>query len=53
MKQKKIVEDGIDLQKRLMHNLLDGFTEDEKKMWKSMFDKICTNAEEYLKNNNI
>lgn len=46
---KKIVEDGIDLQKRLMHNLLDGFTEDEKKMWKSMFDKICANSELYLK----
>lgn len=46
---KKIVEDGIDLQKRLMYNLLDGFTEDEKKMWKSMFDKICANSELYLK----
>lgn len=48
-KAKKISDEGMNLQKRLMHNLLDGFTEDEKKMCKIMFDKIAANAESYLK----
>lgn len=48
-KAKKISDEGMNLQKRLMHNLLDGFSDDEKKMCKIMFDKIAANAESYLK----
>lgn len=48
-KAKKISDEGMNLQKRLMHNLLDGFSDYEKKMCKIMFDKIAANAESYLK----
>lgn len=48
-KAKKISDEGMNLQKRLMHNLLDGFSDDEKKICKIMFDKIAANAESYLK----
>ncbi len=48
-KAKKISDEGMNLQKKLMHNLLDGFSDDEKKICKIMFDKIAANAESYLK----
>ncbi len=46
-----IIEDGIKAQKDFASNVLSGLTNEEKRICMSVFDKICRNADEYLKNN--
>ena len=46
-----IIEDGIKAQKDFASNVLSGLTNEEKQICMSVFDKICQNADEYLKNN--
>ena len=45
-----IIEDGIKAQKDFVSNVLSGLTNEEKRICMSVFDKICRNADEYLKN---
>lgn len=45
-----IIEDGIKAQKDFASNVLSGLTNEEKRICMSVFDKICRNADEYLKN---
>ncbi len=48
-KAELIVEAGINAQKRFAQNVLRRLTEEEKHMCIKVFDKICNNAEEYLR----
>ena len=48
-KAELIVEAGINAQKRFAQNVLRGLTEEEKHMCINVFDKICNNAEEHLR----
>ena len=48
-KAEVIVEAGINAQKQFAQNVLRGLTEEEKHMCINVFDKICNNAEEYLR----
>ena len=48
-KAELIVEAGINAQKRFAQNVLRGLTEEEKHMCIKVFDKICNNAEKYLR----
>ena len=48
-KAEEIVEAGINAQKQFAQNVLKGLTEEEKDMCINVFDKICDNAEEYLR----
>lgn len=45
-----IIKDGIKAQKDFASNVLSGLTNEEKRICISVFDKICHNADEYLKN---
>ena len=45
-----IIEDGIKAQKDFASNVLSGLTNEEKRICMSVFDKICRNADAYLKN---
>lgn len=45
-----IIEDGIKAQKDFASNVLSGLTNEEKRICISVFDKICRNTDEYLKN---
>lgn len=45
-----IIEAGIKAQKDFASNVLSGLTNEEKRICMSVFDKICRNADEYLKN---
>ena len=44
-----IIQEGIKAQKEFARNVLKGLTEEEKHTCKYVFDKICSNADEYLK----
>ena len=44
-----IVEAGINAQKDFAQDVLSGLTEEEKRMCINVFNKICNNAEEHLK----
>lgn len=48
-KAEVIVEAGINARKQFAQNVLKGLTEEEKYMCINVFDKICNNAEEYLR----
>lgn len=48
-KAEEIVEAGINAQKQFAQNVLKGLTEEEKDVCINVFDKICDNAEEYLR----
>lgn len=48
-KAEEIVEAGINAQKQFAQNVLKGLTEEETYMCINVFDKICDNAEEYLR----
>ena len=48
-KAEVIVKAGINAQKQFAQNVLKGLTEEEKYMCINVFDKICNNAEEYLR----
>ena len=44
----EIVRTGLNVQKQFMNNMFQGLTEEEMMMCKSVFHKICDNAEKYL-----
>ena len=48
-KAELIVEAGIKAQKQFAQNVLSGLTEEEKHMCIQVFDRICNNAEEHLR----
>ena len=48
-KAELIVEAGINAQKKFAQNVLSGLTEEEKYMCINIFDKICNNAEKFLR----
>ena len=48
-KAELIVEAGINAQKKFAKNVLSGLTEEEIHMCINVFDKICNNAEEHLR----
>lgn len=48
-KAREIVEEGVQVQRQFMKNMFQGLTEEEMIIWKTLFNKICNNAEEYLK----
>ncbi len=48
-KAELIVEAGINAQKEFAQDVLSGLTEEEKCMCINVFNKICNNAEEHLK----
>ena len=43
------IKEGIKAQKEFAHNVLKGLTEEEKQMCMNVFEKICNNAEERLR----
>ena len=45
----QIIDAGIEVQKQFAKNVLSGLTEEEKHICISVFNKICNNADEYLK----
>lgn len=45
----QIIDAGIEVQKQFAKNVLRGLTEEEKHICISVFNKICNNADEYLK----
>ena len=49
-KAEPVVEAGMDAQKQFAKNVLSGLTEEEMQICREIFDKICSNADEYLKN---
>ncbi len=46
-----IIEAGTEAQKKFAQNVLKGLTEEEKHICITVFNKICSNADEYMKNN--
>lgn len=46
-----IIEDGIKVQKEFAKTILHGLTTEEKHICTEVFNKICKNADEYLKTN--
>ena len=48
-KAELIVEAGINAQKKFAKNVLSGLTEEEIHMCINVFDKVCNNAEEHLR----
>lgn len=45
----EIVQAGLNVQKEFVKNMFRGFTEEEMVMCKSVFNRICNNAENCLK----
>lgn len=48
-KADRIIEDGIKAQKEFAKIALDGLTEEEKRICKEVFNKICSNADKYMR----
>lgn len=48
-KANEIINDGIEIQKKFMWDLFQGISEDEMKIFKDVFDQICKNADNFLK----
>lgn len=48
-----IIEDGIKVQKEFAKTLLQGLTAEEKRICVEVFNKVCENANEYLKTNRV
>lgn len=46
-----IIEAGIKTQKEFAKHILSGLSDEEKRICKDVFTKICINADEYLKRN--
>ena len=44
-----IITDGIQAQREFAKTVLEGLTEEEMRMCKAAFHKICSNADKYLK----
>lgn len=45
----EIIQAGLNVQKEFVKNMFRGFTEEELVMCKSVFSKVCNNAENCLK----
>lgn len=52
-KSEEIINDGIDIQKKFMWDLFEGISEDEMKIFEDVFDKICKNADNFLKESDV
>ena len=52
-KAELIVQAGINAQKEFAQDVLSGLTEEEKRMCINVFNKICNNAEEHLKEQDL
>ena len=52
-KAELIVEAGLNAQKEFAQDVLSGLTEEEKRMCINVFNKICNNAEEHLKEQDL
>ena len=48
-KAEPIIEDGIKAQREFAKHVLTGLSEEEKRICKAVFNKICSNADEYLR----
>ena len=46
---KKIIQEGLNVKTEFVNNLFQGLTEEEMRMWQSIFVKVCNNAEKCLK----
>ena len=46
-----IIKAGIRTQKEFAKHILTGLSDEEKRICKDVFTKICINADEYLKRN--
>lgn len=44
----EIVKEGLNVQNQFAHDMLQGLTQDEIKVCKKVFEKICKNAEECI-----
>ena len=44
----KIVKEGLDVQNQFAKDMLQGLTEDEIRVCRKVFEKICRNAEECI-----
>lgn len=44
----EIVKEGLDVQNQFAHDMLQGLTQDEIKVCRKVFEKICRNAEERI-----
>lgn len=44
----EIVKEGLDVQNQFAHDMLQGLTQDEIKVCKKVFEKICRNTEECI-----
>ena len=44
----EIVKEGLNVQNQFAHDMLQGLTQDEIKVCKKVFEKICRNAEECI-----
>lgn len=45
----EIIQAGLNVQKEFVQNVFQGLTEEEMSVCKYVFNKICNNAENYLK----
>ena len=48
-KAEPIIENGIQAQREFAKHVLTGLSEEEKRICKAAFNKICSNADEYLR----
>ncbi len=46
---KKIIQEGLNVRTEFVNNLFQGLSEEEIRMWQSIFVKVCNNAEKCLK----
>lgn len=45
----KVIQEGFSVQKEFVKDLFQGLSEEELRMWQSIFTKVCNNAERCLK----
>lgn len=45
----KVIQEGLNVQKEFVKDLFQGLSEEELRMWQSIFTKVCNNAERCLK----
>ena len=45
----KVIQEGFSDQKEFVKDLFQGLSEEELRMWQSIFTKVCNNAERCLK----
>ena len=48
-----IIEDGIKVQNEFVKTVLQGLTQEERRICTEVFNKICKNADEYLKTGGV